>query len=239
MMGEYRPASEPFARIRVIRKPGITHLRRLGAEWIKGKEVRHWFDEAAKGKRLPIPDIRECEQLADQLNIFIDRGERPPIRWPQSAANTKKYGRLFLQHLSTEKSTYEARIAGKKTSNLEFQVSKSMRLAEKYVQNLLKFYEFPIQQWTWHDDARSIEQLTKQAWGTAGREPRSRGPNDPLCIFVTDALNAIRIRNLQHRKDTPPKPLTPEAVSEALRGRRGIRSAKKEGNSRNAKRPYQ
>ena len=98
-----------------------------------------------------------------------------------------------------------------------------MRLAEKYVQNLLKFYEFPIQRWTWHDDARSIEQLAKQAWGTAGREPRSRGPNDPLCMFVTKALNTIRSRNRPNSEEKPPKPLKPEAVSEALRGRRGMR----------------
>lgn len=235
-MGEYRPDSTPC--IRVIHKPGMTYLQRDGAKRIAAEEVRHWLDEAAKGKdgrkRLPIPELEECAKLAERLNIMIDLGEPPPIRWPQSAANTKKYGRLFLQHLSIEKSTYEARIAGRQTSNLEFQVSKSMRLAEKYVQNLLKFYEFPIQQSTWHDGARSIGQLAKQAWGTAGREPRSRSPNDPLCMFVTDALNTIRIRN-RDSKDTPPKPLKPEAVSEALRGRRGMRGGEgKEAQKRRA-----
>ncbi len=186
---------------------------------ISPTEVRDWFAGAVGGKRLTIPRAEACERIAKSLNAMLDLGEPPQMQ--PVLGETKRYGRQFLNHLTNARKIVERLRPG--LGDRE-KILTQMDHAKSHVQAVLNISDFPVLRWSWHQRARAVAELARKAWCTTGRSPSAKNPNDPLCLFVTSAMRAIGYR------------ASPEAVSEALRGRRGL-AIRRKGKSRSVNRP--
>jgi len=178
---------------------------------ISGCDVRKWFKDAAVRHHLPVPDLRECETIAGNLNLIA--GWPPFLQRGPVLGQAEKHGRLFLRHLP------EAR---EKISRVRLdplvhpdslpwflRVLAEMDAARRHVENLLSMLDWPVAKRSWHITARAIRGMAMTAWCGAGKMPRAVNSDDPVCGFVHAALEAMGTHK------------TPEAVSAALRGRRG------------------
>lgn len=201
-------------KIIALHKPGRTQLRRVPRS-IFGEHVRRWFTEAGAGRaRLAVPSDSACSDIADHLDMLADLGEPPPFQPPRHA----KLRRLLLlaqEELRIERAAHAGQMAGKPTSNFHAQYAASLAKIEE---GMAQFFEladaYPPPAHSWHRTARAIAAMAREAWAAAGKAPRSTGENDPLTIFTTEAINAIRAA------DGKP-PLTPATVRDALRKKRG------------------
>jgi hypothetical protein len=179
---------------------------------ISAAEVEGWFREATAGsKRLSVPSAEACEPITKSLNMMLDLGE-PPEMQPPVLGKAEKYGLLFLKHLPNARKIMEGVLPGRDGRE---EVLAKIDRATEHVQALLSTFDFPVTQWSWHQRACAVAQLTRTAWSTIGKAPKAKNPDDPLCRFVTSAMRAIG------------HAVSPEAVSEALRGRRGLRFKRK------------
>jgi hypothetical protein len=190
-----------------VRVKGQTYIGEGTSEkQISAAEVRSWFSRAA-GKRLSVPTTEACEPIAKSLNVMLDLGGPPKAQ--RILGKAEKYGRLFLKHLPDARKIMEGVRPGR--GRREEALIEMDRAAE-HVQALLSIFDFPVPSWSWHQRARAVAELARTAWRSAGKEPNAKSPDAPLCLFVTQAMNEIGYG------------VSPEAVSEALRGRRGAGS---------------
>jgi hypothetical protein len=177
---------------------------------VSAEQVQRWFSTA--GKRLSVPNIEACAPIARSLNVMLDLGEPAPIQ--PTLGEAKRYGQLFLKHLPDARTKIEYLSVDHPFRQASIAL---LDQAEESVKGLLSNFEFSVPKWSWHSRAREVALLAQTAWRTVRKEPKSRGADGPLCGFVTAAMNEIGY------------PFSQEAISEALRGRRGVAARSRKG----------
>jgi hypothetical protein len=170
------------------------------------------------------PDLNACAWVAGRMNIVRARGIKAP-KLPPLLGGSAKHARPFLKHLPAARGKlrpldfrqdpdfekYPADALPQVWREIMELIDK-MDAVERDVRALLDA-QHPL---TGHrNGAESIAEEVEYAWRRAGEptpplshppEPRL-GPDDPLCIFVTLALQEIGDK------------YAPDTVSEMLRGR--------------------
>ena len=203
---------------------------------VTGKTVQDWckdavgWVESSQGKQLirknkPIPDIEQCEWLARSISDYS------PIEipsHPKTLGNADNHARKLLNELPRVRKAWAELSARSRvddrTAAWEKRLQVKLEDAEKAIAELLEASKYHTEiKHSWHSTAQFIRNLAASAWHRSGlKVPRSLGENDPVCVFVTLALQAI---GEHHARNT---------VSAALRRRRGP-SAKKMGQKRTPK----
>ncbi len=206
----------PVLPIRVHMGRMRTTLWRYGARYITDDEVRAWMADAGAGRRLTTPSVEQCQAVTEALNAIIDRCDPvTPASDPQLATAAKFGGRFVRAHetfLATAGARWNER------------AQKTLRRAIKANQEALELLKWRPPKRSWHEDARSIAEIAQAAWAKSGRAPSSTAEGDPLCVFVTNALNEVQSRiSAAEKGKVKAEMVSASAVREALLGRRGAR----------------
>jgi hypothetical protein len=173
------------------------------------------------------PTASECLHIANKL--YIVKETRHPKKKQSSPA--LKHGRLLLQHLPSIRNALEAsgRLYTVQAGEREFILDQlaldnclsTIEIIEKLEQDVTAFLKAcaPPKQST-PNSAAFIEDVVRMTWHSVegARVPKANGPDDALCLFVTEALaligkrqsrftvsDKLRNRNDRQRKsDRPP-----------------------------------
>jgi len=177
------------------------------------QEVDLWFRQASR--RLKAPSDRSCRMIAGWLMML--RHNRVNDKKPASTKSSAyRYGKLFLNHLTLLRpkfgamETFASQDPGLGEWYQEYQKEILFRIDEtrRGIEALLPVFS-PRRDAIW-DPPRDLASAARKAWADAndGRYPRSNNPKDPICLFLVPALTEIGLR------------LSPDAISDILRGRR-------------------
>lgn len=173
------------------------------------RHVRLCFEEATT--QFAPPSEGDCRHFANCLLTYFLPDKKSPLG---SDKKTIKYGKTFLKHLALERESVKlilrlpnAYVSGEARETAEI-TRFHMEEAERHVNYILDYLS-PNKS-SKNEPIRFLAGYAQDLWkkANAGRAPRSRKPNGPLCRLLLSVLQAIN-RN--------PRPAT---IIEALRGRR-------------------
>jgi hypothetical protein len=214
---------------------------------ITAKTVQRCFREAAKGRRFPLPDIEECEVIAERVTECAGRVDQV-LPGADVLGSAREPAKRLLNHLPKIRDNIRKEYLDLQTLGLAPQDNRHLAgviqvdQLSKLLSELLGRYGGKPRTYKWHDLAGTIS-----AYGTAGwrggfdpeifpanlpsklvgrwykrwlkqdskrqhRAPMSTDAEGPLCRFVQLMLKELGF----HRGI--------EAISAAIRGRRGPRS---------------
>jgi hypothetical protein len=167
------------------------------------------------------PKAEEHPTASDCLNIAYKLFNVKEAPRPRKVNTTAlKHGRLLMQHLPSLRSAWEAaaqlqtvRVEDREYIRDQLALDNCLsvlKIIEKTEQGMTAFLEAcaPLQQ-SLPNNAAYIADAVEMTWhGVDGaRVPKAKGPRDPLCHFVSEALSLIG------------KPLSRSTVSDMLRNR--------------------
>ena len=161
------------------------------------------------------PTAADCLHIANNLCV-VKQAPNPK----EVNVTALKHGRLLLRHLPSLRSAWEnsARLCTVRVGDREFVLDQLaldnclsvLKIIEKTEQGVTAFLKAcpPPQQYP-PNSAAFIADAVEMTWhGVHGaRVPKAKGPRDPLCHFVSEAMSLIG------------KPLSRSTVSDMLRDR--------------------
>jgi hypothetical protein len=187
------------------------------------RRVERLFREIwPKAKRHP--NLTECYSVATRINI-VKVARKPKKSAPPTAL---KHGRLLLQHLPTIRQSWEDAVQMHKMESdgreiiidqRGFDRCNSVLGAIEQTEHCVRaFLEkcTPVRQQPPNGPA-FIRDAVQKTWASVrgAKVPKSVGPNDPLCCFVTASMALIG------------KHLSPATVSDMLRDRQRRKKSKR------------
>ena len=188
---------------------------------ITAQMVQDWFRDVNK-KRLPVPSLEICAVTAKNLMRINALHENWTDPRPD-LGKAREHALNFLKHLpaarlsvENTKSAWESGV-GFTPPECDL-ILADIQAAEAATRQLIALREWPKHKKSWHVLAHHARAQMIQAWLSAGvktaKIPKAVNPDDVMCKIVTEALLGMDVKAMG-------KEVTPEAVSEALRGRRG------------------
>jgi hypothetical protein len=179
-------------------------------------QVKRWFREATS--KLTVPSDADCRAAAIYLIAFRESAKSANNEQRDSRKDAIRYGKLFLKHIEPERRRIEKMISaashGTPYGDWLPQYQDRLRRIEEirgHMAVLLPALS-PDLDHKW-DPIRKLASIAQEAWERAnnGRSPRSKNPDDPLCLFLVKALTAIG------------EGRSPAEITEVLRRRRRTR----------------
>ncbi len=188
---------------------------------ITALNVQEWFKEFAS-KSSPLPGLEICAVTAKNLMRINALHENWTDPRPD-LGKAREHALNFLKHLpaarlsvENTKSAWESGV-GFTPPECDL-ILADIQAAEAATRQLIALREWPKHKKSWHILAHHARAQMIQAWLSAGvktaKIPKAVNPDDVMCKIVTKALLGMDVKAMG-------KEVTPEAVSEALRGRRG------------------
>ena len=198
--------SERVPPIRIKKGKAITFIGDGSASLrVSDSDVLKWFSDAALGRRVRVPDVEFCNDISKRLNSIIDIGI--PGEAIDFLGVSRKYAGLFLRHIPRAREIISEVHGGRGQRE---EILDAMDSSVAAVSRLLSLCNLQIPKHSWHVYVDVFRPLIQDAWGTAGKIPRSTMPDQPLCRVLVSIL-----RVLGHSTSA-------ESVSEALRARVGV-----------------
>jgi hypothetical protein len=183
--------------------------------------VQQWFREVAKGRRLGVPSLDACHEIGLRLNddwLGELGGGGPPKIHEFIDASGRKGARAYIKSLErTRLKIQSLRSPGSPPWRLDPSIMQAIADIDLLIRDVkATLVSSSMLGGTWHGYALWIANLAIDAWKKTGKAPRAPDPEGPLCQFVKLALGCLGYAASE------------EAISDALRGRRGRGRAKRQ-----------
>jgi hypothetical protein len=207
------------AEARQVQTEGEHHSIELQDIDPLSQRVQIWFSEATSKSKFEVPSIDSCRMVAFYILLLRDQeikasDERRLIVTPAKAllkAVEPKYREAkYFMELASRPGSQPASFWVKHYKKVLSQIDE---VCEKINDLILLLSEVPHVDW---EPIRKLAAVAQQAWVEAnnGRFPRSFNPDNPLCKFLSPALEAMN------------KKCAPTTISSILRNRRRRKSGR-------------